>query len=419
MQDVVITGVGVISPIGIGKTAYWQSVCSATSGVRPLAFLANTGLESNFGGWIDHFDPKQYVTPRKSLKVMSREIQFSFAAANMAWEDAGLTGRELDPERLGVVCGSDMIYGDPFEQVAVYQACMEDGQFSYSRWGKHACSEIYPLWMLKYLPNMPACHISISHDARGPCNAIVSSEASSLLAIAEGYRVIRRGMADCMLVGGTGSRLHPTPLIWRGGANTSRRHDAPEDACRPFDADRDGLVNSEGAGMLILESRLHAERRKAEILGRILGVGISFGQPAGKKMGTSSDAIERSITWAMTAAGMDGRDLSHVNAHGLSTEEDDIAEAVAIQKTVGDVPVTAPKSLFGNLGAGSGCVELIASILGLVEQVIPPSRNYVTPDPRCPVQVVTGKPPRTPKPAVLALNQNRLGTATAIVVARE
>lgn len=417
MRDVVFTGIGIVSPVGIGRVAFWNSLLEGTSGVRTLVGLGENSLPSGFGGQIVDFEPKEYVRPRKSLKVMSREIQFAYAAADLAWQDAGLGEHAVDPERVGVICGCDTLYSDIRELVPVYKACMPEGGFRFDRWGTHGIEELFPLWMLKFLPNMAASHISISRDARGPCNAVVLGEVSSLLAVIEGAAAIRRGLADVMLVGAVGSRLQPSALVWRGDANVSHRQDDPAAACRPFDAGRDGMVNAEGAAVFVLESEQHARGRGGDVLARLAGSGNSFRKPAGR-LGVTGEAIGHSISQALDAAGWRPDEVGHVNAHGLSTRDDDATEAHAIQQILGDVPVTAPKSYFGNVGAGSGAIELAASILALREGRIPPTLNYEQSDPECPVQVIAGAPKPVEVPTVVALNQTRLGQAVAVAVAR-
>ena len=207
-----------------------------------------------FGGEVADFDPKQYVRPRKSLKVMNRDIQLAFVAADLACADGGIRERRIDPERLGVLFGADMMACDLEELTNAYRACMVDGRFDFSRWGPAAMAEIFPLWMLKYLPNMPACHVGIAQDARGPNNTIVSGEVSSLAAVAEAVGVLERGQADVMIVGGSSSRIHPTVWACSRDLPLSRRSDDPAAACRPFDARRDGMVYGEGAAAFLLET---------------------------------------------------------------------------------------------------------------------------------------------------------------------
>ena len=276
--------------------------------------------------------------------------------------------------------------------------------------------EMYPLWMLKYLPNMPACHIGIRYDARGPNNTIAEGDVSSLLALAEAADVIRRDLADVMIVGGTGSRINTTDYMWHAGARLARNGvDDPSSICRPFDARRSGLVYGEGAAKIVLESRDHAERRGVRPLARVAAASSRCESVAESLMPTGK-AIRRAIQAAMSAAGAESFHIGHVNAHGNSTREDDAVEAQAIRDTLGDVPVTAPKSFFGNLGHGSGMVELVISVLAMRHGVVPPTLNYETPDPECPVNVVTDLTP-TDRPAFIALNHNTTGQAAAVVIA--
>jgi 3-oxoacyl-[acyl-carrier-protein] synthase II len=368
--EIVITGVGVVSPIGIGIELFWHSLRTGTSGVRPYSILQGTEMPVRFGGEIIDFDAKQYVTPRKSLKVMSREIQIAFAAAAMAVENAGITSGLVDPDRLGVVFGSEMPYGPPEELVEVYQHCKVDGQIDPGLWAEKAMSKNFPLWMLKFLPNMAACHIGISHDARGPNNSITHGDVSSLLAMTEAMHIIRRGHADVMIVGGFGARLNLTQLQYRSDANLSHREDDPAAASRPFDAARDGMVNGDGAGAFVIERREHAERRGAAVLATIRGVGNSYEARMTSKPATGI-AIRRSIMQSLAEAGLESNSIGHVSAYGISTIDEDPLEAQAIRACLGDVPVTAFKSYFGNLGAGGGAVETAASVLALQHNEVP------------------------------------------------
>ncbi|MEX2120467.1 MAG: beta-ketoacyl-[acyl-carrier-protein] synthase family protein [Pirellulales bacterium] len=415
-REVVITGLGVVSPIGIGEEAFWASLSSAQSGVRRLtAFDASTS-PIDFGAEVVGFDPKQYVKPRKSLKVMSRDIQLGVTAADLACSDARIAAESIDPDRFGVVFGSDMIQCQPEDVAGAFRRCLVDGTFDFREWGRRAMEEVYPLWMLKYLPNMPACHIAIAHDARGPNNSVLLAESSSLLALSEAVRVIERGQADIMISGGTGSRIHPT--IWARNRLlcVSQRVEDPAGASRPFDALRDGFVNGEGSAAVIVESLEHARRRGANVRARVLAYSSCFEPQAGDRPATGS-AIRRGIGQALTMAGLKASDLGHVNAHGLSTPHDDCIEAKAIRDVLGAVPVTAPKSFFGNLGSGTGAVELAASLLALEKGLVPVTLNYEHPDRECPVSVVRGEPLAGRPGTALVLNQSPAGQAVALVIA--
>jgi 3-oxoacyl-[acyl-carrier-protein] synthase II len=413
-QEVVITGVGMVSPIGIGRAAFREALYSGRSGVRRIEHYDSSTLPISIGGEVPDFDGKLYVRPRKSLKVMSREIQFGFAAADLAMSDANLAAESMDADRFGVVYGSDMIYCEPEELAAAYRACLASGEFDFSRWGDKALPEMFPLWMLKYLPNMAACHVSISLNARGPSNSITLGEVSSLVAIQEATRIIQRGAADVMIAGGASNRLHPNVVIFREQRLMSRSTRDPAAVCRPFDRDRDGMVAGEGAGAVVLESRAHAAARGAKVLARVLGFGNTFAQP--RRGEGSPDATRRAMEVALREGALVPGDVGFVSASGLSTVEHDRAEAEAIVAVLGDVPVTAPKSQFGNLGASTGAVELAAAVVALAERSVPATINYNTPDPACPIRVVHGKAAPVAQSAALVLSQSPQGQSVAMLI---
>ncbi len=413
-QEVVITGLGIVCPLGVGNEAVWAAIEAGRSGVRTIERFAEAGLQPPIGGEVTDLDPKQYVKPRKSLKVMSRETHFGFSAAEIAWSDAGLEDTEIPSERLGVVVGANIFRSDLNELVASYRASSDGDSFDFSRWGQAGMPELYPLWMLKYLPNMTACHIGIFHDARGPINTIVEGDVSSLLSVIEAADVIARGHADVMIAGATSSMLSLIDLCWHAGSGLSTRTDDPAGACRPFDADRDGTVASEGAGMFVLESREHAEKRGARIRGRIASY-ARRAEPSAMTQKPTGAAVRNALATAVERSGIAPEAVGHVSAHGLGAVEADAFEAKAISEVLGDVPVTATKSFFGNLGAAGGAAELVVSLLGAEAGVAPPTQNYATPDPACPVRV-SGEPIETPNKSVVAISHKCTGQAVALVV---
>jgi len=413
VHDVVITGIGIACPLGVGREAVWSAIENRRSGVRVVDRLVEEGWPIPIAGEVPDFEPKQYVKPRKSLKVMSRETQLGFSAAELAWADAVLEDGAVDPEKLGVVVGANLFRSPPADVADSYQATRKGGEFDIANWAT-GIQEIYPLWMLKFLPNMACCHIGIAHDARGPINTIVQGEVSSLMAIIEAADVIARGHAEVMIAGGASTMLGPVDLSWHGGAEMSRNVANPAAACRPFDAGRDGSVSSEGAAMFVLESREHAEQRGVKIQGQVLGYGRRF-EPGWPDKRPTGQAIRQSIVAALAMGGVSADEVGHVSAHGLGSVEEDPIEAQAIKQTLGDVPVTAAKSFFGNLGASSNAAELAISLLGMQAGVVPPTLNYEEADPACPVNVVTS--PQIPRsPNVLALSHKLTGQAVSLLV---
>ncbi len=414
-REVVITGLGAVCPLGVGKEAVWAALSASKSGVRPIAEFAGTELPYRFGGKIEGFEPKEYVQPRKTLKVMSSEIQAAYSAAMLALQDAGLGKDTVAPERLGVVLGSEMLYGELPELADAYRLCVVDGVFQHELWAEQAMKNLFPLWMLKYLPNMAACHIGIASDARGPNNSVVEGGVSSLLALLEAAQVIIRGHADVMICGGSGSTLTMGAIAFRGHGQLTQWRGNPEETPRPFDARRDGTVIGEGAGMYLLELREHAEGRGAKILARFLG-GSRLFEPAVAGQVPRGTAIAGTITSALAHANLKPSDIGFVSAHASGSVQGDALEAQAIERTLGQVPVTAFKSYCGDTGAGSGAVELVASILSLQNATIPATLNYAQPDKACPVNVVRDVPQALKKPVMMALNQSETGQAAAVLL---
>ena len=410
---IVITGVGIVSPLGVGYEAFSHGLALGEHVIRGGELTEICQPVKSYSSMPD-FDPKQYISPRKSIKLMCREVQLGVAAASLAVEHAKLDTTVDDQDRRGVVLGSEMLYGDPGELADVYRHSIHDGEFFISQFGDRMTTDLFPLWMLKYLPNMPACHMGISVAACGPCNSVVQGDASSLLAIIEAVTIIQRGWADVMIAGGTGSTIQPVRNVNFSDELFSR------DVCRPFDAERDGMSGGEGCGAFVLESLTHARQRGAQPLAEIAGFGRTFGLAKKyhyqRENGASTLAIRNSIARALRDANCAASEIDHVNAHGLGTRPADPREAAAIQLELGDVPVTAPKSFFGNLGAGSGTIEMACSVLAFETGDVPPTLNYTTADADCPVNVIAGQAKPLEKPAALVLSQSSTGQAAAIVL---
>lgn len=420
MPEVLITGVGVVSPIGIGVEAVWESLQAKRSGVRTVEELAQVGWIAPFGGQVADFEGKKYVQPRKSLKVMAREIQLAFAAGELAWADAGLDEIEVDSNRLGVVGGAGLLYCGLEELAApLGESLNEAGEVDLVEWGDRGMRQLFPLWMLKYLPNMAACHVGIRRQAFGPTNTISLGDVSSLLAIGEAAAAIERGAADVMLAGGASTKLDLTDLMFHAGAGLSLRKDDPAGACRPFDADRDGTVAAEGAAYFVLESREHAERRGlfqrgGQAWGQLDAV-VTRTEPSIETRRPTGQALTGAVETAMQQSGVETGDLAMVKAHGAGRPETDAMEAQTLAGLVGDTPVTAPTSYVGSSGAAGGAVELAAALIGWRNGVVPGTLNYETPDAGCPVNVSNEHRDATGD-AMLAVNYALTGQAVAAVV---
>jgi 3-oxoacyl-[acyl-carrier-protein] synthase II len=386
-RRVVLTGTGVVTPIGLDLSSFADNLLAGRGGIARLGSFDPAALPVRIGAEVHGFDPRNYLEKkdRKALKMMVRTIQFAVAAARMALEDAGLTPGNFDPARFGIAFGTGTIPGDPVDIGPAAQAAFDEslGHIDLERWGRDALPTIQPMWMLNHVPNMPACHVSILNNLQGPNNTITQSDAAGLLALGEALGVIRRDAADLMLAGGSETRTNPISLVrYSLFGRLSRRNDDPEHACRPFDRDRDGQVLGEGGGVVVLEDRSHALRRGARIRAEVLGFGAAFDRHRDGR------GLARAIGAALADAGVAPGRLDHVNAHAAGAVVEDAWEARGLCEAVGDVPVLAVKSYLGNLGPGGSAAELAASLVALERGTVPATLNCEHPDPDCPVNVI-------------------------------
>ncbi len=417
---VVISGLGVVSPIGIGPDAFWASLRASQSGVSFHSAFPDADIPSRFSAEVRDFIPEEHVSCKRLLKAMSRDIQLGVSAASQAMADAGLQAGSVEPERLGVVFGAGRMTSTPQELADAAEHCRgADGQFLYERFDAEAMSQIAPLWLLRQLPNMSACHVSIEFDAQGPNNTITARDSSTLLALAEAVSCIERGAADAMIVGACSSHTQPVDVAKFHLFEGLSHHDGdPAKACRPFDLTRDGTIVGEGAGAFVIERLEHAQRRGARIYSEILAVTSACdGRDDGEA--AAGRGLVRAIQAALRRAGVEPGDLGHINAHGKSTQPEDVIEARAYHAALGtaaeSIPVTALKSYFGQFDCGSGAVELAGSLLALRNQELPATLNYRMPDPRCRLSVVRDEPLRLRNPLALKVSRTAMGQSTAVV----
>ncbi len=417
---VVITGVGVVSPIGIGNDRFWQSLLRNQSGIDFLQSIPTEGLPSAFGAEVRDFNPVEFLRDRKFVKVMCRDIQLGVASSSLAVKDARISDGLLDPERFGVVFGAGRMTCHPQELAAIVEVCRSADGFDPDKWGSEAVGRIAPLWLLRQLPNMPASHVSIDHNACGPNNTITCRDASALLALAEAVRVIQANRADAMIVGAGSSNIHPVDIAkFHNFEGLSRRADDPSRACRPFDFERDGTVVGEGAASFIVESYEHAVRRGAEIYAEVLGTGAGC-DGRGVANESAGLGLVRAMESAISASGITPQDLGHINAQGKSTQPDDIVESRAYHRVFGDlalkIPVTALKSYIGHFDAGAGAVELAGTLLSLKNGYVPATLNYEVPDPRCRLNVARGEAQRLNNRTAITVNRTAMGQSAAAVL---
>ncbi len=424
-RRVVITGIGTVAPEGIGREAFHQSLRSGKSGVgrttRYLATATPGGVAAEVTDFNDETVKKVYLkSHRKHLKVMGRDVQLGVAAALLAVEDAGLSSGSLDRDRIGVEFGANLMFSFPQDLSHAVSACVEgdDGDFRFERWGSAGLGAMEPLWMLKHLPNMPACHVGIFTDSRGPNNSITQDEVSSTLALKEATDIIRRGDADVMIAGSTGMRVHPLrevhAALWDKLAFDSEH---PQRSVRPFDRHAGGDVIGEAGASLILEDEAVARQRGATILGEILGGGSScVADPDGNA--DIKTALVNAMRAALRSAKLEPGQIGHINAHGLAIPELDRQEAAAIREVFGErtVPVVGLKGYHGNPGASGGMLEVAQSILSLQDGVIPYTLNCEEPDPDLGLNVVVGEPLPAENRVFLKISYTLIGQASALVV---
>jgi 3-oxoacyl-[acyl-carrier-protein] synthase II len=431
-RRVVITGVGTVSPLGNTKETLWGALWHGRSGVGPLTLVCPRDLPvtfaaeaSQFQGNISDFgplQPEQKKAIRKALKVMCREAQMGVASAQLALADAGIALGQVDPERAGVSFGADYMLSAPEEFSEGILRCLDSqGRFEFSRWATHGMPRMSPLWLLKYLPNMPASHLAIFNDFRGPNNSLTLREAAANAAVAEAFQIILRGSADVMLAGATGTRVHPMKIVHAAQQEElAAANGDPTRASRPFDRYRTGMVLGEGAGTIVLEELSGAEARGADIYAELVA-GASSSAIGPNLQARRCQAMVNVLCAVLRGAGIHPDEVGHLHAHGLSTRSADVEEARAIDEVFGrrarPLPVIAAKSYFGNLGAGSGMVELVASLLALRYDRLFPVLNYETPDPECPLAAVTEARDGAGS-SLVSLNVTPQGQAAAVMVRR-
>ncbi|MBM4070922.1 MAG: beta-ketoacyl-[acyl-carrier-protein] synthase family protein [Planctomycetes bacterium] len=396
MRRVVISGLGVVAPNGIGKESFWNACLAGKSGVGPIHSFDATGHPVQIAAEVPDFDIEPFIPAgqRKSLKIMGRAMRFAVAAAGLAVTDSGLDLDNENPEDVGVVMGTGLVPVDlPELTPALVSSCNESGQLQTKLLGERGREALFPLWILKYLPNMVAAHISLALNAQGPNSTITTACAAGTQAVGEAFRLIARGDADIVLAGGADSRIDPLMILAYtalGALSTSAR--PASEVSRPFDGNRDGFVLGEGAAVLVLEELERAKNRGAVIYGEVLGMGTSFDGYSVTKPDPDGKGAARAITSALREARTDHRDVEYINAHGTSTRLNDIMETTAVKRVFGEgakaLPLSSIKSMVGHLIGAAGAVEAAALALTLHHGTLPPTINQTQPDPACDLDYV-------------------------------
>jgi 3-oxoacyl-[acyl-carrier-protein] synthase II len=408
-RRVVVTGVGLVCALGIGTDESWKNLLAGVSGVACITSFDTTGFDCRIAGEVKNFDPFQWIE-KKELKKMGRFIQIALAGADFAVRMANWKQEQSDLDEVGVYVSSGIGGFDIIER--------EHGKLLNGGPGK-----ISPFFIPSAIVNLASGHISIRYGARGPNSATATACSASAHAIGDSFKIIERGAAEMMICGGTEATITPMGI---GGFSSmkalSTRNDDPSHASRPFDAQRDGFVVGEGAGILILESLEHAQKRNAQILAEIVGYGMSgdayhITQPAG-----NGDGAFRVMRAALKDAKLTAEDIGYVNAHGTSTPLGDCLETIALKRVFGErakqVPVSSTKSMTGHLLGGAGGLEAGISVLALRDQILPPTINQETPDPACDLDYVPNKARRASFEYALSNSFGFGGTNAALIFKR-
>lgn len=381
-RRVVVTGIGVVSPIGIGIEPFYQSLREGKSGIGPITRFDASEFGSRIAGEVKDFNPEDYIG-KKEAKRMDRYSQFAVAASKMALEDSKLDMDSVDRERVGVILGSGVGGIETFEEQSnVFKA--------------KGPKRISPFFIPMMITNMAAGNVAIAFGAKGANEMIVTACAASTHAVGDAFEIIRRDDADVIITGGTEAPLTPMSL---GGFSAmkalSTRNDEPERASRPFDKERDGFVMAEGSGILILEELNHALARGAKIYAEVLGYGMTSDANHITTPAENGEGAQRAMKLALKKAGLKPEDIDYINAHGTSTEYNDMYESAAIKAVFGDaaskLKVSSTKSMTGHLLGAAGGLEACVCTLAIDRGYIPPTINYENEDERCDLDYVPNK----------------------------
>ncbi len=388
-RRVVVTGTGLVTPLGTGTERNWDALIAGLSGVRAISRFDASFLPARIAGEVPDFEAERFID-RKDIKKMDLFIQYALAAAHMAMAEAGVEAPFARPERVGVIVGVGI-------------GGLESLEAAYHHFAAHEVRRVSPFFIPRLIPNMAPGHIAMRFGARGPNYATTSACASGAHAIGDAVLHIRDGRQDVMLAGGAEA---PICVLGIGGFTAMRAlatgfNDEPTRASRPFDRQREGFVVAEGAGMLVLEALEHAEARGARILAEIAGFGATCDAYHMTQPSPGGEGAAECMTQALADAGLAPGDVGYINAHGTGTPFNDQAETAAIKRVFGDgacdLPVSSTKSMTGHLLGAAGAVEAIYTVLALDRSILPPTINLDDPDPACDLDYV----PHRARPAMI------------------
>ncbi len=409
-RRVVITGIGVVSPIGLGKETFWDNLVAGTNGITRFDAFDSTEYDCKIAGEVKNFDPKPFFKTPKDTKRTDRFTQFAMAASKMAVADSGIDFDKLDLDRAGVMIGSGI-------------GGLQSMETEAHRIADRGPSRVSPFTIAMMISNMASGMISMEFGLRGPNMCIVTACATANNSLGEAWRIIKFGDADCFVAGGTEATITPLGIAGFAAMRAlSCRNDEPGQACRPFDAQRDGFIMGEGAGILVIEELEHAKKRGAHIYCELAGYGVSADAYHMTAPLPDGEGAARAMQIAMNHAGVNPTDVDYINAHATSTPLGDQCETKAIKRALGDhaykTPVSSTKSMTGHLLGAAGGVEMAACALAIQNGIIPPTINLENPDPECDLDYVPNTA-REAKVKVAINNSFGFGGHNATLIAKE
>jgi 3-oxoacyl-[acyl-carrier-protein] synthase II len=430
-ERVVITGMGIICPLGHDVQTLWQGLLSSKSGVAKTTIFDASTFPTNFDAEVKNYDFTKY-TKNPHLHLHSdRGSQFAVGATAQACAQAGIDIETdqpkdgIDRTRLGIYLGAGegSLDSDIFFAAILEGWDAQNNLMDWGRWAKVAFGRMNPMYELEQEPNMPAAHIAMLTGARGPTRSCLTACAASTQAAGEAMMMIRRGDADIIIAGGAHSMIHP---LGQTGFNRltalSTRNDSPQTASRPFSASRDGFVLGEGAAIVILESLSSAKKRGVKILAEVVGYGSSSDAFRVTDMHEDGRGAQQAIRAALADAGISYKDVDYINAHGTSTQENDSVETKAIKAVFGDraknVPVSSVKSMLGHLIGAAGAAELITCVCAIQNNMLPPTANLNDPDPQLDLDYVPNVPRKMPVNIVINESFGFGGQNNVVIIKR-
>ena len=407
-RRVVVTGVGAVTPLGLGAEPSWEAMRAGRSGIDRITLFDPSAYSSRIAGEVKGFDPSAWMEPREA-RHCDRFTQFAIAAAALAVKDSGLDFSAVDATRVGVLIGSGI--GGTWTWEQQHQILLEKGP-----------GRVSPFFIPTLILDIAAGRVAMIYGAKGPNLSIATACATSAHTIGEASEIIKRGDAEAMIAGGSEASVSPLAVAGFCAMRAlSRRNDSPQAASRPFDRDRDGFVMAEGAGVVMLEELAYARKRGARLYGELIGYGMSADAYHITQPCPDGDGMARAMEVALRDAGLSADDVDYVNTHGTGTDVGDVAETLALKRVfgarAGGVPCSSTKSMIGHTLGAAGAIELIACLFALRDQVAPPTINLENPDPQCDLDYVPNQAREMPLRIVMS-NSFGFGGHNAILIVR-